>query len=146
MNKEKIAEALAKLLAESYVLALKTQNYHWHVKGEHFYSLHNLFEEQYDELNDCIDEIAERIRMLGFASPATFKEFLALSGIAEGDSSKDAKAMLNDLSQSHETLAKTANNLAKIAGDNDDAVSAGIADERKAAHDKAVWFLKSIIA
>ena len=146
MNKEKIAEALAKLLAETYVLALKTQNYHWHIKGQHFYSLHNLFEEQYDELNDCIDEIAERIRMLGFVSPATFKEFLALSEISEGDSSKDALAMLNDLIESHEQLSKTANNLSKVAGDNDDAVSAGIADERKAAHDKAVWFLKSIIA
>ena len=97
-------------------------------------------------MNGCIDEIAERIRALGFLAPATFKEFLTLSTISEGNSSNDALAMLNDLITSHEQLSKTANNLSKIAGENDDAVSAGMGDERQKAHEKAVWFLKSIIA
>src|SRR5690625_3440249 len=74
-DRKKIAEGLSGVLADSYTLFLKTQNYHWNVTGPHFGPLHDLFEEQYRELFDAIDEIAERIRTLGFRAPGTLKEF-----------------------------------------------------------------------
>ena len=65
MSNNPVAESLKKVLASSYILSLKTQNYHWNVKGPHFKQLHDLFGEQYNELNTAIDDIAERIRALG---------------------------------------------------------------------------------
>ena len=64
-HRKNIAEALSRVLADSYMLYLKSHNYHWNVTGEHFHSLHEQFEEQYTELAEAVDEIAERIRALG---------------------------------------------------------------------------------
>ena len=75
-HRKKIADELSKVLADTYMLYLKTHNYHWNVTGAHFHSLHEQFEEQYTELADAIDEIAERIRALGHKAPGSFKEFL----------------------------------------------------------------------
>ena len=80
-HREKIAEGLSKVLADSYLLYLKTHNYHWNVTGELFHQLHEQFEEQYTELAEAIDEIAERIRALGFRAPGTFQEFNELASI-----------------------------------------------------------------
>ena len=73
------ADNLAKLLADTYVLYLKTQNFHWNVVGSQFYTLHEVFEGHYNELAAAVDEIAERIRILGFRAPGSFKDFLELA-------------------------------------------------------------------
>src|SRR5699024_9474201 len=89
-NREAIAKALSKVLADSYVLYLKTHNYHWNVTDKLFHSLHEQFEEQYTELADAIDEIAERIRALGVRAPGTYKEFRELTSIEEDSDQPDA--------------------------------------------------------
>ena len=76
MSNNPVAESLKKVLASSYILSLKTQNYHWNVKGPHFKQLHDLFGEQYNELNTAIDDIAERIRALG--APLTGSKLLLI--------------------------------------------------------------------
>ena len=82
----RVETELAVLLADTYALYLKTQNYHWHVKGTQFKSLHELFERQYMELAAAVDEIAERILIMGNKAPATFKEFERLKRIKDGNS------------------------------------------------------------
>src|SRR6266849_1281287 len=71
--RQQIAASLSKLLADTYTLYLKTQGFHWNVTGPRFHDLHKLFEEQYNELADANDEIAERIRALGAKAPAPMR-------------------------------------------------------------------------
>ena len=74
-ERKKIADGLSKLLADTYTLYLKTQNFHWNVTGPLFQTLHSMFESQYTNLAEAIDLIAERIRALDFLAPATYSEF-----------------------------------------------------------------------
>jgi len=86
---------LSSVLADSFVLYLKTHNYHWNVTGPMFQTLHLMFMGQYTELWNALDALAERIRSLGFQAPGTFKEFLQLSSIKEGDSSLNLDGMIS---------------------------------------------------
>jgi starvation-inducible DNA-binding protein len=74
-----IADGLSRLLADSYTLYLKTHNYHWNVTGPMFNTLHLMFETQYTELAQAVDQIAERIRALGHRAPGSYKAFSRLS-------------------------------------------------------------------
>src|SRR3989338_6537847 len=84
-HRQELAKALGLLLADTYALYLKTQNFHWNVKGARFPELHLMFETQYRELAEAVDRIAERIRALGYLAPATFSEFLKLTSLEEED-------------------------------------------------------------
>src|SRR5690554_1302291 len=96
-NRKKVADGLLKVLADSYVLYLKTQNFHWNVTGPHFHSLHEQFEVQYKDLAEAIDEIAERIRILGFKVSGTLKKFSELTSIEENTDQPDAMEMVKRL-------------------------------------------------
>lgn len=139
-----VYEALRKSLAESYVLLIKTHNYHWNVKGPQFVALHTLFEQQYNELFIAIDEIAERLRALGQAAPGTMAEFAALSQIKDGQATK-ANDMVADLQASHATLAQTARKGVKAAEDAEDVGTADLLTARSQVHEKAAWMLASIL-
>src|SRR3954463_10512935 len=84
-SRKTIADGLSRLLADTYTLYLKTHNFHWNVTGPMFETLHLMFEQQYIELAEAVDQVAERIRALGFPAPATYQEFLALSSIKDRD-------------------------------------------------------------
>ncbi len=84
-DREEIAGALSKLLADSYTLYLKTHNFHWNVTGPMFQTLHLMFEQQYTELALAVDLIAERIRALGAPAPGSYREFARLSSIKEAE-------------------------------------------------------------
>ena len=94
---EAVTDGLARLLADTYTLGLKTQSYHWNVTGPMFHTLHLLFETQYDELALAVDLIAERIRALGAPAPATYREFARLSTLGEDHDRPDATEMLHRL-------------------------------------------------
>lgn len=134
---------LAVLLADTYALYLKTQNYHWHVKGTQFKSLHELFEKQYMELANAVDEIAERILIMGNKAPATFKEFQKLKRIKDGNSELTANEMVIELAQDHDTLINDLNQAIKIAGDHQDEGTISLLGDRIAAHEKARWMLNA---
>ena len=108
-NREAISEELSKVLADSYMLYLKTHNYHWNVTGELFHSLHEQFEEQYTELADAIDEIAERIRALGYRAPGTFREFQELTSITEEENEpEEALEMVRKLEDERDPRVRAA--------------------------------------
>jgi starvation-inducible DNA-binding protein len=132
------------VLANTYALYLKTQNYHWNVKGEHFAALHHFFEEQYEELGESADAIAEHIRMLGYAAPGSFNEFQALNQISDGKVGINAAAMIIDLSDSHTLLLEILAKTLSIAQNVQDEVVADFMIQRMAAHRKQQWMLSSM--
>ena len=131
------------VLADSYALYLKTQNYHWNVEGPRFNTLHALFETQYTDLAMAIDEIAEHIRGLGAKAPGTWKKYEDLSSITEGDETLSADAMLQDLANDQDKIATTLNKALKVAQNEDDEVISDALIGRLTVHRKNKWMLES---
>lgn len=142
-NRKAIAKALSKVLADSYMLYLKTHNYHWNVKGELFHSLHEQFEEQYTELADAIDEIAERIRALGEKAPGTFKEFNELTSIDEDTEEPEALEMVRRLALGNEQVLRTARQALQPANEAEDEATVDLLTRRLDVHSKTAWMLRS---
>ncbi|WP_419419040.1 Dps family protein [Legionella sp. D16C41] len=138
-----VKNQLSILLADTYALYLKTQNYHWHVKGAQFKALHELFETQYQELAEAVDEVAERLLILGHKAPATFNEFNKLKRIQDGNSSLSANDMVKELANDHSTLIKDLNKSIKLAQDEADEGTITLLSDRIAAHEKARWMLSA---
>ncbi|MDF1677275.1 MAG: DNA starvation/stationary phase protection protein [Legionellaceae bacterium] len=142
MRKELLAQ-LEVLLADTYAIYLKTQNYHWHVTGPQFKALHQLFEEHYIELADAVDTVAEQIRIMDHPAPATFKEFERLKTIKDGNSSASANQMVKELAKDHTTLVKDLNKALKLAEEIHDEGAANLLSDRINAHEKAGWMLRA---
>jgi starvation-inducible DNA-binding protein len=145
VSREEIAQGLKKLLADSYTLYLQTHNFHWNVTGPQFRELHLMFEEHYTELALAVDEIAERIRTLGFAAPATYRAFAELSSVKEVDGVPEATEMVNILMQAHETVVRTSRAVLKIAQQADDESSASLIGDRMRVHEKTAWMLRATL-
>ena len=138
-----IAQALARALAGSYVLYVKTHGFHWNVRGPHFAPLHALFETQYTELAVAVDELAERIRALGHEAPGSFAQFTQLSAIAEQIEVPAADGMVKELLGDHEKLAQAFRKLAGSAAKAGDEATAGLAADRVTVHEKTAWMLRA---
>jgi starvation-inducible DNA-binding protein len=138
-----VADALARLLADTYTLSLKTHGYHWNVTGPQFRSLHLLFEEQYEELADAVDEIAERIRALGPMAPGSYREMARLTAIDDKEGVPDAMGMIGCLIDAHEVVVRTARALMTAAEQADDPASLDLATRRISVHEKALWMLRA---
>ncbi|RUR20321.1 DNA starvation/stationary phase protection protein [Legionella sp. km535] len=140
-----VIKKLEVALADTYALYLKTQNYHWHVKGPQFKSLHELFEMQYKELAEAVDQVAERILIMGHKAPATFTEYNQLKTIKDGDSSLSANQMVIELAKDNSTLVNDLNQAIKIAQENNDEGTVTLLSDRIAAHQKAHWMLTASV-
>jgi len=145
-ERREIAESLSRLLADTYTLYLKTHNYHWNVTGPMFQTLHQMFEQQYTELADAVDKIAERIRALGFPAPGTYQEFTRLTSIRHEEGVPDAEKMIRSLVEGHETVTLTAREAFKIADKFKDEASVDVLTERLQVHEKTAWMLRSLLA
>ncbi len=141
---KKMCAGLSLLLADSYLLYLKTHNYHWNVTGPNFISLHQLFMSQYTELALAVDQIAERIRALGFPAPATFIEFNELTSIKEETGVKTDLRMIASLNKSQESIIRTIRHLLTIANTIKDYSTADLLTQRLVAHEKSAWMLRSL--
>jgi starvation-inducible DNA-binding protein len=138
-----LANTLSHNLADTYALYLKTQNYHWHVKGSQFKSFHELFEMQYQLLAEAVDELAERIIILGNKAPATFREFEALTQIKAGNSDNSANQMVTELAKDHNTLAEVLNKSLQMAEENHDEGTIALLSDQIMIHEKARWMLNA---
>jgi len=142
MNK-KVIDSLCHLLADTYLIYVKTQNFHWHVMGPYFHSFHKMFEEQYLQLALAVDEIAERIRALNHAAPATFAEFLELTHLKEDRKNLNANTMVKTLLHDHETIIASLKKLIKAAQEAGDEETADLGITRCEEHEKTAWMLRS---
>ena len=147
-QRETVAKGLSKLLADSYSLYLKTHNYHWNVTGPQFNSLHTMFETQYTEQWAALDDVAERIRALGFNAPGSYREFAALTSIAEEpglSDSADWREMVRQLVAANEAVCRTARHVLDVADDADDAPTEDLMTQRLQTHEKYAWMLRSLL-
>jgi starvation-inducible DNA-binding protein len=144
--RQQIAGGLARLLADTYTLYLKTHNYHWNVTGPQFNTLHLMFEGQYTELALAVDQIAERIRTLGEPAPATYREFAALSSIAEDDDQPKAEEMIRRLVLGQEAVVRTARSIFPLVEEAHDEPTADLLTQRMQVHEKTAWMLRSLLA
>ena len=145
-DRKKIADGLAKLLADTYTLYLKTHNFHWNVTGPMFQTLHLMFETQYNELALAVDLVAERIRALGFPAPGTYKEFAALSSIEEATGVPSAEEMIQQLVAGQEAVVRTARSIFPAVDAAHDEPTADLLTQRMQVHEKTAWMLRSLLA
>jgi starvation-inducible DNA-binding protein len=138
-----VVHDLARLLADTYTLHLKTQGYHWNVVGPHFRSLHLMFEEQYEELSDAVDEIAERIRTLGPLAPGSYREMAVLASVSDEEGAPEAMEMVDRLIDANEVVIRTAGAVVRAAEAAGDPASLDLATRRIAVHEKALWMLRA---
>lgn len=141
-----IVAGLSTLLADTYTLYLKTQNFHWNVTGPMFHSLHEMFETQYTELAGAIDTIAERIRALGSRAPGSYEEFSNLTSIKEVTGDLDATKMVQELVLGQEAVIRLARSLYPDVDKADDEATMDLLTERIEVHEKAAWMLRSMIS
>ena len=143
MKNHQTLEALENILAGSYLLMLKTQNYHWNVVGNNFKPLHELFQIQYEELFTAIDEIAERIRALGSKVDGTFAHFEKYSDLKNANKNLSSQDMVKDLINDNQIVVKQLHEAIKTAQAEGDESSADIFIQRAKSHEKSIWMLQS---
>lgn len=142
---KQLVEDLSTFLADTYLIYVKSQNFHWNVTDPRFYSLHKFFEEQYEELAEATDLIAERIRALGEKSPGSMQEFLQLSRLSESENQLPAEEMLKALLSDHSSIIIWLRNGIEQAIKWGDQGTADLFIERLRIHEKTTWMIKSHI-
>jgi len=140
-----VARELTKVLADSFAVYMKTHGYHWNVRGPEFFSYHNLLEQQYREMWEALDVLAERIRSLGEIAPQGHSTFANLTSIKEGDPEKAAGDMLTELMKDHETVIATARAAIEVADQASDEATVDLLTERLGAHEKFAWMLRATL-
>ena len=138
-----LTQKLSAIMADTYALYLKTQNYHWHVKGLQFKTLHELFEEQYTELAAAVDLLAELIVMKGSKAPASFSELGKLTQIKAGNAESKAEQMVLELAEDNNLLVKELNATLRQAEEEHDVGTVNLLSDRISAHEKAHWMLNA---
>ena len=138
-----VADRLAGVLADTYVLGLQTQNFHWNVVGPQFYSLHEMFGAQYEEMGAAVDGLAERLRAIGHRAPGSLAEFGRLTAIEETPMPLDAPGMVRVLAEGNERLIRRAQDALAEAEQAGDEGTVDLLVQRVQAHEKHAWMLRS---
>jgi starvation-inducible DNA-binding protein len=144
-QRQKIAEGLGRVLADSTVLYAKTHGFHWNVTGPMFNTLHLMFMEQYTELWNALDEIAERIRALGCPAPFGGSTYSGLSSVPETQGILAALEMVRELVEGHEAVARTIRSVFAVAEEANDQPTADLLTQRLQIHEKTAWMLRSLL-
>jgi starvation-inducible DNA-binding protein len=144
-DRAEIAQGLSRLLADTYVVYLKTHNFHWNVEGPMFQTLHQMFMEQYTETWNAIDLVAERIRSLGHYAPGTYKEYLQLARVKETPGQPKAEQMVKLLIEGQEAVVRTAREVLPLAERADDQPTLDLLTQRMQVHEKNAWMLRSLL-
>jgi len=145
-DRKELADELSVALADTYVLYGLTQHVHWNVTGPLFYSLHKLTEEQYEDQAEAIDELAERIRSIGFASPGGLHQMLAMTRMKKVPEAHSAEEMTRLLISGNEACAKSLREAVGRAEECDDVKTADLLTERIGQHEENIWMLRSTLS
>lgn len=144
-NSTKVAEELNKVLADEFVLYVKTLKFHWNIEGRDFHAYHLFLEEQYNELQKIIDAVAERVRKVGQFAVGSMKQFLADTSLKEhSDTAVVTESMVKELVDDHESLIRKTRELIDAFEDEyDDAGSADFITGIMKEHEKMAWMLRA---
>ena len=140
-----IANGLSRLLADTYVLYLKTHSFHWNVEGPMFQTLHLMFMGQYTEAWNAVDPIAERIRSLGHYAPGSYKQYVKLATVKEAEGVPKAEKMIAELIAGQEAVARTARSVLPLADAANDQPTLDLLTQRLDIHEKNAWMLRSLL-
>ncbi len=144
-NRQKLADILAGNVADTLLLMIKTQGVHWNVVGPLFVPLHTLTEEQYRDLFEAADHIAERIRALGYFAPHRVDDMRGISVVKESTERLSAEEMISMLATDHEAIAARMRDAVETAESLSDTVTADLLTARIEVHEKAVWMLRAML-
>src|SRR5436190_13368980 len=141
----KAAHILSGFLADEFLLYLKTRNAHWNIEGSDFHTMHKFFEEQYEQLDEIMDEVAERIRMLDHYAPATVKSYLELTHLTEQSGEKnDSAGFINGLLGDHESIIiRLRENINLFANKLNDHGTSDFITGLMETHEKMAWMLRA---
>src|SRR5689334_22245642 len=141
----KVAHAMNGFLADEFLLYLKTRNAHWNIEGSDFHAMHKFFEEQYEQLDTIMDDVAERIRSLGHYAPATMKAYLELTHLSEQTRAKnDSHGFIKELLEDYESvITRLRENINHIANDLGDAGTSDFITGLMETHEKMAWMLRA---
>lgn len=140
-----VASSLSILLADEFIVYMKTRNAHWNVEGRDFHSMHQFFEDQYEKLDVIMDSVAERIRMLGHYAPATVKTLSSLTHLSEASrQANDSMGFITELLNDHESIIKVLRvNVNRYANEFHDIGSSDFITSLMEDHEKIAWELRS---
>ncbi|WP_407907936.1 Dps family protein [Lysobacter claricitrinus] len=147
-DRKAVAEGLSRFLSDAFTLYLKTHNFHWNVTGQMFNALHVMFEGQYTEQWGALDDIAERIRALGFNAPGSYAEFIRLSSLPEEPGlteTVDWREMVRQLVVGNEHVCRTARSVLARADEAGDDPTVDLMTQRLQTHEKYAWMLRSLL-
>ena len=141
----KVAHELNGLLADEFLLYTKTRNAHWNVEGPDFHDKHKFFEAQYEELDEIMDAVAERIRTLGHYAPGTLSSFLKLTHLTEQMREKnDSQGFIRELLADHENIIiSMRENINRFANEWNDAGTIEFSIGVMETHEKMAWMMRS---
>ena len=142
-HQKQVVEVLEHILGDTFSIYFKTHAYHWNVEGPHFKDLHEMFEEQYREMWEAMDEIAERIRALGSYAPMNPAEIMKPSDIKDAKKVVSAMDMVKTLAADHGEISKHIADGIEKATEVGDEVTADILIARQTFHDKTAWMLNA---
>lgn len=144
-NLSAVAQELSKILADEFVLYTKTRNAHWNVEGTDFYAMHKFFEAQYEKLDEIMDEVAERIRMLGHYAPATLKNYLQMTHLTEQASETNKSlGFIKELLEDHQSIIiHLRENINRFANEFHDAGTSDFITGLMENHEKMAWMLRA---
>lgn len=140
-----MADALNLVLADSYALMGLTHQAHWNVEGSDFFALHKAFQEQYENLFEAIDEVAERVRALDQFAVGGLSKLADMAAMDEFTSQVPQKDYVAGLVVAHEKLLEDAMGAQELAGQISDLETQDLLTERIAWHQKTLWMLKSYL-
>lgn len=140
-----ISQVLSHILADEFVLYTKTRNAHWNIEGPDFLAMHSMFESQYNELADIVDNVAERMRTLGHYAPATLKQFLQLTHLTEETREKNnSSGFIKELLSDHESIViNIRTQINRLAEQLKDVGTSDYLTGLTEYHEKVAWMLRS---
>ena len=140
---KKVAGELAKVLADTYTLYLKTHGFHWNVEGPNFHDLHIMLEDQYKHLWKALDVLAERIRALGHYAPGSNSDLVSLSALSEEKGVPSPERMLQQLIDDHDTTCNRLKAAHEVSDKSEDSGTTSLLEERLLEHQEMAWMLRS---
>lgn len=148
-SRRQLTQKLSRLLGDTCQTYFRTLNYHWNIEGPMFYGVHKLLEEHYKDMGGALDDIAERIRMLGEESPGSLSAFQSLTQITdrnEDGTPSASSSMIRQLISDHEKTIAMAKDTIELADQVRDYGTADLVTVRLRFHEKAVWMLRSLVS
>ncbi len=142
-DRKQVVDGLARVLADTYTLYLKTHNFHWNVTRPMFQTLHLMFMTQYTGTWNAVNLVAERIHLPGYTAPGSYQEFAAPTGIR--DSSGSAKEMIRQLVAGQEAVVRTAREVLPVADKAGDQPTVDLPSAHMEVHEKNAWMLRSLL-